>query len=111
MKITDVRAIPLAIPMDDVERHSPWWGRQSRQVVVEVHTDAGLVGLGETFFEPAAVGELVHAAIAPRLLGQDPLDARLDRAALGAGYDHPGWGIGSPSSGPYDDYAATCTRR
>jgi L-alanine-DL-glutamate epimerase-like enolase superfamily enzyme len=40
---------------------------------VHVHTDEGLVGLGETFFGPAAAAAYVHETAAPRLLGQDPL--------------------------------------
>src|SRR5919204_1744817 len=40
---------------------------------VRVHTDEGLVGLGETFWGPATVAAHVHETIAPRLLGQDPL--------------------------------------
>ena len=39
---------------------------------VEVHTDAGLSGLGETFRGPQAVAAHVHEAIAPYLLGRDP---------------------------------------
>jgi galactonate dehydratase len=38
---------------------------------VQVHTDEGLVGLGETFFHATAAAEHVHTAIAPYLLGQD----------------------------------------
>ena len=40
---------------------------------IRVHTDEGLVGLGETFWGPATVAAHVHEAVAPRLLGQDPL--------------------------------------
>jgi len=40
---------------------------------VEVHTDAGLTGLGETFRGPQAVAAHVHESIAPYLLGRDPL--------------------------------------
>jgi L-alanine-DL-glutamate epimerase-like enolase superfamily enzyme len=40
---------------------------------VEVHTDLGLSGLGETFRGPRAVAAHVHEAIAPQLLGKDPL--------------------------------------
>ena len=40
---------------------------------VRVHTDAGLVGLGETFMGAAAVEAYLHEWAAPRLLGQDPL--------------------------------------
>ncbi len=39
---------------------------------VEVHTDAGLSGLGETFRGPQAVAAHVHESIAPYLLGRDP---------------------------------------
>jgi L-alanine-DL-glutamate epimerase-like enolase superfamily enzyme len=40
---------------------------------VHVHTDEGLVGLGETFFGPNAVAAYIHETAAPRLVGQDPL--------------------------------------
>ena len=40
---------------------------------VEVHTDQGLTGLGETFRGPQAVAAHIHEAIAPYLLGRDPL--------------------------------------
>jgi galactonate dehydratase len=44
---------------------------------LKVHTSEGIVGLGETFFFPATVEAYVHEAIAPKLLGRDPL--RIDR--------------------------------
>ncbi|HEX6114666.1 MAG TPA: hypothetical protein VFZ10_20395, partial [Geminicoccaceae bacterium] len=40
---------------------------------VHVHTDEGLVGLGEAFFGPNAAVAYIHEWAAPRLLGQDPL--------------------------------------
>ncbi|HVE51786.1 MAG TPA: mandelate racemase/muconate lactonizing enzyme family protein [Ramlibacter sp.] len=40
---------------------------------VRVHTDDGLVGLGETFLGAEAVEAYLHEWAAPRLLGQDPL--------------------------------------
>jgi galactonate dehydratase len=40
---------------------------------VEIHTDEGLVGLGDTFFGSAAVQTYVHDIAAPFLLGKDPL--------------------------------------
>jgi L-alanine-DL-glutamate epimerase-like enolase superfamily enzyme len=39
---------------------------------LKVHTDEGIVGLGETFFFPATVETCVHEAMAPKLLGRDP---------------------------------------
>src|SRR5258708_5252796 len=40
---------------------------------VQVHTDEGLVGLGETFFGAKAVAGFVHETASTRLLGQDAL--------------------------------------
>ena len=51
---------------------------------VRVHTDAGLVGLGETFFGARAVESYVHETAAPLLLGQDPLAIdKLSKALTG----------------------------
>ena len=41
---------------------------------VQVHTDAGPSGLGETFFGPRAVEAYLHETAAPILLGRDPLE-------------------------------------
>jgi L-alanine-DL-glutamate epimerase-like enolase superfamily enzyme len=46
---------------------------------LRVHTDVGLVGLGETFFGASAVAAYVHETVAPYLLGKDPL--QIDRHA------------------------------
>lgn len=40
---------------------------------VEIHTDEGIVGLGDTFFGSASVQTYVHEVAAPFLLGKDPL--------------------------------------
>ena len=40
---------------------------------VRVHTDAGIVGLGETFYGAGAVEAHLHDTLAGRLLGKDPL--------------------------------------
>ena len=41
---------------------------------VELHTDDGLVGLGETFYVPGAVAAVIHDVAAPLLIGADPLE-------------------------------------
>lgn len=46
-----------------------------------VHTDEGLVGLGETFYGARAVESYVHETVAPYLLGRDPLE--IDRHVRG----------------------------
>jgi len=41
---------------------------------VQVHTDEGLVGLGETFFGAQAVEAYLHETVAPKVIGRDPLE-------------------------------------
>jgi L-alanine-DL-glutamate epimerase-like enolase superfamily enzyme len=98
MKITDVRAIALAIPTGDADRHSPWWGRQARQVIVLVETDEGLTGLGEAFAMggQAPVCHVIDDALRPLLLGHDPrriafLSDLMQRST--AGYGRRGIGM------------------
>lgn len=59
MKITKLETIHL-------EEHAPaTW--------VRVHTDAGFIGLGETWFGPRSVAGAVHEMFSPILIGKDPL--------------------------------------
>ena len=60
MKITALETIRIA------ERPNLIW--------LQVHTDAGLIGLGETFFGAGTVEAHVHDYIAPRVIGRDPLE-------------------------------------
>lgn len=60
MKITALETIRIA------ERPNLLW--------VEVETDEGITGLGETFFGAATVEAHVHEYIAPRVIGRDPLE-------------------------------------
>jgi galactonate dehydratase len=53
---------------------------------VEVHTDAGLIGLGETFRGPQAVAAHVHESIAPYLLGKHPCDVEAHSHHMLNGY-------------------------
>jgi L-alanine-DL-glutamate epimerase-like enolase superfamily enzyme len=47
---------------------------------VRIHTDAGIVGLGETYPRPLSEKAVVQDALAPVLLGRDPLE--IDRLWL-----------------------------
>src|SRR5438552_4793119 len=49
MKITDIQAITLAIPMQPMTPPSPWVAGGRKQIVVQVRTDEGLTGVGEAF--------------------------------------------------------------
>src|SRR6266404_7996631 len=44
---------------------------------VQIHTDAGMIGLGETFYGAQSVAGFIHETAAPYLLGKDPL--QIDR--------------------------------
>jgi galactonate dehydratase len=49
---------------------------------LQLHTDEGLIGLGETFFGPAAVAGYIHQIAAPYLLGKDPREIERHTQAL-----------------------------
>jgi glucarate dehydratase len=73
MKITDIRATTVTVPLEAPLRHSngAHWGRFVR-TIVEVETDQGLTGVGEM----GGGGESAQTAIAglkPYLVGHDPL--------------------------------------
>jgi glucarate dehydratase len=76
MKITDVRATTVTVPLEAPLRHANGchWGRFVR-TVVEVETDDGLIGLGEMGGGGASAESQVRA-MKTYLLGHDP--ARLE---------------------------------
>lgn len=50
---------------------APWWPHWTW---LRVHTDNGLIGLGETYPRNSVEAEMIHSYIAPTLLGRDPRD-------------------------------------
>ena len=50
------------------------WDEYPRLLVVRVHTDSGIIGLGETVDKVHGSKGALHGTLAPLLLGQDPLD-------------------------------------
>jgi len=50
------------------------WAEYPRLLVVRVHTDEGIIGLGETVDKVHGSKGALHGTLAPLLLGQDPLD-------------------------------------
>jgi len=83
VKITEIRAIPLAVPLHVVGPPSSWAAGAGKQILVRVTIDDGLIGWGEAFAYGAteAVCHVVDAALAPMLLGQDPtqIESLVDR--------------------------------
>jgi galactonate dehydratase len=55
-------------------------------LLAQVHTDEGLVGLGETSRGPATVEAQLHELVAPYLLGKDPLQIQKHSRHLMSGY-------------------------
>jgi len=51
-----------------------WIDEQPNTLWLRIHTDDGLVGLGETFYVPRAVSAVIHDVFATLLLGSNPLD-------------------------------------
>jgi L-alanine-DL-glutamate epimerase-like enolase superfamily enzyme len=49
---------------------------------VQLRTDEGLTGLGETFYGPAAAEGHIHGTIAPYLIGKDPRNIEAHQAHL-----------------------------
>lgn len=74
MKITDIQAYHLAIPLKETEFSSRWFMRDLNQIIVEVKTDEGVTGYGESFayFTPRAVVSVINDVLKPALLGANP---------------------------------------
>ena len=76
MKITAVKAIPLRVPRPQPFTSSLGVSPASENAVVEIHTDEGLVGLGEasSIWDRKGQGEAddINGLLAQALVGQDP---------------------------------------
>lgn len=53
---------------------------------LRIHTDAGIIGTGETFWAPGPVASYLHDNAAPYLIGKDPRDIELHDRTLGSVY-------------------------
>jgi glucarate dehydratase len=73
MKISDVRATTVAVPLEAPLRHANGchWGRFVR-TIVEVESDTGLIGLGEMGGGGESAVAAIHALKA-YLVGRDPV--------------------------------------
>ena len=65
---------------------------QPHLIWVQVHTDAGLTGLGETFYAPTVVQAAVHDHFGPLLIGRDPFEVERHWEAMFRLSDHAGYG-------------------
>jgi len=83
MKITDIEAIPIKVPLKPFLTTKTAHGEHvdSPYVIVRVNTDTDLCGLGEATLAPRWSGETsesclaaINQLIAPALVGEDPLN-------------------------------------
>ena len=91
MRITRIEAIPVRVPLKSglTTRTAHGLHAVSQYAIVRVHTDAGLVGLGEATVSAIWSGETSRGAIAaieqciaPALAGADPREINLLRARM-----------------------------
>src|SRR4051795_888104 len=91
MRITQVEAIPVRVPLAAGMTTKTAHGDHvtSNYVIVRVHTDEGLVGLGEATVAARWSGETsascvaaIRDLIAPALAGADPTCIHAARAAM-----------------------------
>lgn len=59
---------------------------------VQIHTDGGIVGLGETWYAASGVQALVHDHFGPLLIGQDPQAVEAHWTEMFKLSDHAGYG-------------------
>ncbi len=52
-----------------------WLDEYPHNVWLRIHTDEGLVGLGETFYAPRAVTAIIHDVLSNLLIGQSAFDS------------------------------------
>jgi D-galactarolactone cycloisomerase len=77
MKIIGIEAIAIAVPVKGrfwTSLQPMGGGKAVTELIVKVHTDAGLVGLGEGHGgPPLAAAKLIHDELQALLIGEDPL--------------------------------------
>ncbi len=121
IKITDVKVIPLSYvdPNKDLWRTSKYIVWKTDGAIIQIFTDAGIVGIGEgTPYEgPDYIKEYTETVIKPLLVGKNPFDVELytnrgdttrhDRAPW-AGVDCALWDvIGKATEKPVYELLAT----
>ncbi len=93
MKIVQVEAIPVNVPLKPGLTTKTSHGEHvvSPYVIVRIHTDTGLTGLGEATLAPRWSGEtspgclaIIRGLFAPILIGEDPTQITLLRQKMDA---------------------------
>ncbi len=81
MKITDLEAVVVSLPRTDALTTAYSTATGATTVVVQIHTDEGLIGIGQTAVAPRSYGETaegiqanIQAHLAPAVMGECPLN-------------------------------------
>ena len=82
MKITQIETLPVTVPIDrrvGQVKDAKGFRFQSRLLLIFIHTDCGIEGVGEVTASPDWSGEtslgaqaLIDTHLSPRLIGEDP---------------------------------------
>jgi L-alanine-DL-glutamate epimerase-like enolase superfamily enzyme len=96
MKITQVQALPVSIPYLNPYSDATGTAPTGDHVIVKLHTDEGIIGLGEaTHIQVDRTGEsqesitlIIRHRLGPMLIGEDPFDidrimSKLEGATMG----------------------------
>ena len=59
---------------------------------VNIHTDKGVIGLGETWYAPTVVEAAIHDHFGPLIIGRDPRNVELHWESMFRLSDHAGYG-------------------
>jgi L-alanine-DL-glutamate epimerase-like enolase superfamily enzyme len=77
MKITDITTLAVGMPLKEPLGWGTNWIHTRGAVLVQVHTDEGITGLGEAGFSSGFYDRLqpvIQNVLKPLLIGQNPLD-------------------------------------
>jgi D-galactarolactone cycloisomerase len=78
VKITDIKTYVLKTPLEEPFAFAMGWVRQRGTMIVEVVTDEGISGWGESLchgLQPPEIAQtIVEVALKPILIGEDPFD-------------------------------------
>ena len=81
MRIAEVRVHPISVPLETPFYFSQGWVHQRSSVIVELISDDGLTGWGESLCHglqpPQIAAAFIEQVFRPLLLGADPFDVEL----------------------------------
>jgi len=95
VKITGIRLHLVECRLPEPLGNATLFFDRRSALLVEVRTDEGLSGWGETWHSPAAAWTIIETTLAPAVLGQDPLEYRRLWGTMRAelGYERQGPGL------------------